>query len=137
MKRLILLSLGLAGAAACFDFGGPLPEGIGGDARVAGADASGGSSSTARVVMRGLKFNPSEVTIKAGGSVTFVMEDTGTFHEVFEGRPRGGGDPVFKTMKLNAGEETTVTFDQPGEWGFYCTNHSTTMRNGRVIVEPN
>ena len=126
---LVLLLMG-----GCFDFGDPVETVSGVAKNEDKKPAPTGEEANVQVVLKGLKFNPPEVSIPVGGSVTFVMEDTGTFHEVFEGRPRGANNPSFSTMKLNIGEEQTVVFEEAGEWDFYCTNHSTTMRNGRVVV---
>ncbi len=120
--------------AACLDFGESVDYLTA--SPTAANPASGTNTATsAFVVMRGLKFDPPEVTIKVGGVVTFVMEDTGTFHEVLEGRPRGGGMAMFKTPKLVIGQTHELRFDTPGEFEFFCSNHSTTMRNGLVTVE--
>lgn len=70
------------------------------------------------VYQEGKKFSETEVTVKAGESVTFTNKDPIT-HNVYSGTPGMSFD--LKTQK--AGESTTITFDHAGEADVHCAIH--------------
>ena len=85
------------------------------------------------VHMRGQRFVEDPVTVVAGGSVTWVNEDT-TFHIIAAGKPNDPGDWIGPAV--NFGESWTHTFDEPGEYIYYCDNHERVMRDAVVVVVP-
>ncbi len=70
------------------------------------------------VFQEGKKFSETEVTVKAGGTVTFTNKDPIT-HNVFSNTPGMSFD--LRTQK--AGESSTVTFDHAGEADVRCAIH--------------
>jgi plastocyanin len=88
-----------------------------------------GSASTAAV--RGIedRFSPSSVTIGAGGTVTWTMEDEE--HDVtWTGAAPAGGN----IGKMDRGESVSRTFAEPGTYAYTCSRHDG-KHGGTVIVE--
>ena len=76
---------------------------------------------TADVLVQNFSFQPSAVSIVAGGSVTWTI---GTDPEQHTVTPRQAGafegsDPLF------TGDTFTVTFNEPGTVEYFCTFHPT------------
>jgi plastocyanin len=76
------------------------------------------------VHIKGLAFNPEEITIRAGESVTWSNEDTDHHHLV--------GGPI-SSPELAKGEHYTLQFNEPSEVSYKCTIH--TYMEGKVIVQ--
>ena len=128
MQRVLTLATLLC--AACLDLGATVPD----------VPATGGADSgrtppgqPVEVFIRDLKFEPSDITIAAGTTVRWIMEDTGTFHFVTEGDPTA--TPVFESPQLNVGDSYDHVFDTPGTYVYHCSNHSTIMRGATITVE--
>ncbi len=85
------------------------------------------------VVIKDLAFEPEEITISAGDSVRWLMEDGGTFHFVTEGDPNA--EPVFESPRLDIGDDYTHVFENQGVYVYHCANHSLVMRGATVTVE--
>src|ERR1044072_7285598 len=75
-------------------------------------------------------FEPSFLKIAPGDSVHFVPTDKGHNVLSIEGMAPEGGAPF--QSKMN--EEGTVTFDQPGLYGFECKPHYGMGMVGMVVV---
>lgn len=144
----ICAAVGLSAAlVGCIDFGDPQPNTPDGDenAILGGAGAGGGGGGTGAtsgsdetiVTIANLAFSPNEVTIEAGGTVRWVMEDVGFFHFLVEGAPDSPAnyEPLFDTPRLDPGEDFAYTFKRPGEYTYYCSNHAATMSDAKVTVE--
>ncbi len=107
---------------------------------IGGAAAMKGCSSDAvpganEVIMRAIAFEPAEITIQAGESVTWTNQDA-MLHTVTSGNP---GDDVleaiFRSEEFGQGGTFTHTFEDPGEFLYYCELHPDIMRDAKVIVE--
>lgn len=87
------------------------------------------------VVMHGIAFDPQEITINVGESVKWTNMDL-VPHTATSGNP-GDADfgSVFRSAQLAHGESFTHTFDQPGEYVYFCEVHPTIMRDAKVIVQ--
>jgi plastocyanin len=70
-------------------------------------------------------FDPSEITVAAGGSVTFV--DAGK-----EAHTATADGASFDTGTLNPGESKAVTFDEAGSFAYHCSLHP--WMKGTVVV---
>ncbi len=95
----------------------------------------------------GLKFMPKDLTVKAGTTVTWQNGETightvtsGTWGEVNESTglrgtetPDGRFDHAL-APKGQEGDTFSYTFDEPGEYMYYCQPHMT--MNATVTVEP-
>lgn len=82
---------------------------------------------TNRVEMpKSYRFDPVEITVTPGTTVTFHNGDNFTHSVKFD-------QDVAKELILAPGESGTVRFDQPGEYSYHCTFHAQQMK-GKVIV---
>jgi plastocyanin len=130
---LACLALGLvvAGCGDDDDDGGndaqnteqPAEEGSGG----AETEEGGGGGGASEVSMDEIKFDPAEVTIKAGDTVTWTNNDS-VGHDV-TGDDFSSGDPG----GLANGDTFEHTFDQAGTFDYVCTVHP--GMEGSVTVE--
>lgn len=73
-------------------------------------------------------YNPSPLEIKAGETVTWINEDSSR-HTATSSSNDGS---TFDSDVLNMGETFSFTFDQEGEYPYFCTLHSSMV--GTVIV---
>ncbi len=112
-KKLILVGLLLlliAAVAAC---------GNGGESQASAIPADGNT-----VVIKDFKFQPAEMTIQKGDTITWINQDSA--------RHNAAGDS-FDTGLLGKGESSTLTFDEAGTFDYICTPHP--YMKGKVIVE--
>jgi plastocyanin len=83
-----------------------------------GGGADTGSRGGAKVSMKGIKFNPANVTVKAGDKVTWTNNDS-VGHDVtgdnFKSGDAGG---------MQNGDTFAHTFDKKGTFDYVCTVHS-------------
>ena len=94
---------------------GLVATGCGGDDDDDGGDGSTGGG--AQVTMEGIKFNPAEVTVKAGDTVTWTNKDS-VGHDV-TGDDFKSGDPG----GIAGGGTFEHTFDEAGTFKYVCTVH--------------
>ena len=101
---------------------------------IAGCPA-GGDPGQNEVFMRSIAFDPPEITIRVGESVTWNNRDI-VPHTATSGNP-GDGDlgSIFRSGLLVQGATFTHTFNEAGEFIYFCEVHPLMMRNARVIVE--
>lgn len=100
---------------------------------VAGCPA-GGEPGPNEVFMRDIAFDPVQITIRAGESVTWNNRDI-LPHTATSGNP-GDEDlgSVFRSELLLQGQTFSHTFNEPGEFVYFCEVHPVMMRDARVIV---
>ena len=79
-------------------------------------------------------FSPYEVTIDVGDTVTWSNDDSAA-HTVTSGTPVDGPDGNFDSSLLMAGSTFSVTFDESGEYPYFCMVHP--WQIGWIIVENN
>ena len=77
-------------------------------------------------------YDPSSVTISAGGTVTFVNSDTAP-HTATSGNATDGPDGVWDSSLLMIDMSYSVTLDNPGTYDYFCMVHP--WMQGIVIVE--
>ena len=77
-------------------------------------------------------YDPSTVTISAGGTVTFVNSDTAP-HTVTSGNATDGPDGVWDSSLIMIDMSYSVTLDNPGTYDYFCMVHP--WMQGIVIVE--
>lgn len=90
------------------------------------------------VAIQNISFDPKEITVRRGETVRWTnREDAAIPHTVTAGTPgdEDAGEP-FDSETLNPGESFTETFDQVGEFTYFCRIHSDEpdMRDARVTV---
>jgi plastocyanin len=96
------------------------------DAEAEGDDAV----ATDEVVARNINFEPADIEVEAGTTVTWVNEDS-VDHTVTSG-PAGDPDGMFDEPLQSDGDDVTVTFDEAGTFAYYCDLHRTMI--GTVTV---
>jgi plastocyanin len=99
----------------------------------------------------GYRYEPAELTIKAGDGIRFVMVSNGPHNVAFDASllPEGVRQQLSANMPeqpselmgkmlLEAGEEYTMSFGgvAPGTYEFYCTPHLAMGMTGKVTVVP-
>ena len=77
-------------------------------------------------------YDPSTVTISAGGTVTFVNTDTAP-HTVTSGTATDGPDGVWDSSLIMIDMSYSVTLDNSGTYDYFCMVHP--WMQGIVIVE--
>ena len=77
-----------------------------------------------------LVFNPSELTIPAGDTVTFVNGDLPPHNMVIEGFP----ELSHPDLSFVGGESFKVTFTRPGDYEFQCEPHAGAGMKGVIHV---
>jgi plastocyanin len=94
----------------------------------------GGGGGGAEVGMQNIQFDPSDVTIKAGETVTWTNEEA-VAHDVdktsgpgpqFSSGPEGG---------MMEGDTFEHTFDQPGTYEYVCRVHAPGMAGTIEVTE--
>jgi plastocyanin len=109
-----LAALAFAGVAGC---GNDSDE-------AAPAESSTGSADAVEIV--DFEFEPEEITVPAGTTITFTNEDTAAHTATAD-------DSYFDTKELGKGESAKETFDDPGTYTYYCRFH--VFMKGSVVVE--
>jgi plastocyanin len=74
------------------------------------------SATNHAVTIQGMKFNPADLTIKAGDTVTFTNMD-GAPHTA------SADNGSFDTGKLNTNKSAALTFGAKGEFAYHCNIH--------------
>ena len=87
------------------------------DTTAATSSTSGqGQPEGAQVVISDYKYEPADITIKAGESVTWTNEDSVQHNAAAD-------ENAFEGPLLSKGESYTFTFDAPGIYPYHCTPH--------------
>lgn len=89
----------------------------------ASADATEGGGDGQTVNLTGFAFDPGEITVSVGDTVTFVNEDSAP-HTVTEGTDGNAADGASFDEQVAAGESVDITFDEAGDVDVTCLFHS-------------
>jgi plastocyanin len=118
---------------------------IAGSLLVVAAAASPVLAAEAAVAIKGRTFEPATITVSQGDTVTWtVTESINEPHSVTSGTPEDSGK-VFdsgtsganNSFKLrDTGQTFDYTFDQPGEYLYYCVIHPAEMTGKVVVLAP-
>ena len=93
----------------------------------AGADSDGSTAVQAATVdIKGFRYAPPAVTVKAGGTVDWTNGDTAPHTATAE-------DDSFDTGSLDKGDAGKVTFDEAGTFSYICTFHPFMSGTVRVV----
>lgn len=76
------------------------------------------------VIIEDYKFQPAEITIKSGETVTWINKDSVRHNAT---------DDTFDTGLLGKDKSAQQQFDEAGTYDYYCTPHP--YMKGKVIVE--
>ncbi len=111
--------------------------GGGGSGADAGYGAASGSGTSATIVgLDSMKFNPENITVKAGAPVKITFKNAGMLpHDLIT----EGGTQNAKLVNLGAGKEQSGTFmaSKPGTYAIVCVQpgHKEAGMVGKIIVE--
>lgn len=90
----------------------------------ASAEPSAGTGDSVEIVE--FEFDPEEITVPAGTTVTFTNQDAAAHTATAD-------DSSFDTQELGKGDSAEETFDEPGTYTYYCRFH--VFMKGSVVVE--
>ena len=86
----------------------------------------------------GLQFEPKEVTICKGDSITWVNKKLGPHNVIFnpDDVPEGVDADAISTKEYldKDGQTYTVKLDKPGDYGYFCQPHQGAGMLGLVTV---
>jgi plastocyanin len=94
------------------------------------AAMDGDATSTDTVEARNINFEPADIEVAVGTTVTWVNADI-VNHTVTSG-PAGDPDGMFDESLDSGGDDATVTFDEAGSFDYYCDLHRSMV--GTVTV---
>ena len=77
-----------------------------------------------------LVYEPNEMTVKAGDTVTFMIGDLPPHNIVFLNNP----ELSHPDLAFSSGEKFPVTFDKAGEYEFQCEPHAGAGMKGVIHV---
>jgi plastocyanin len=126
MRRLILTLLACT-ALAIAGCGGDDESSSSSDTGSASTPAATSGGNAVSVSMKDIQFVPKDVTVKAGGTVTWTNEDSVDHDAVAK-----SGD-VPKSELFGKGKTYEATFDTPGKIDYVCTVHP--GMEGTITVE--
>ena len=90
------------------------------------ADDGGGEASGTDVTIADFAFDPGDLTVSVGDTVTWTNDDD-TEHTVTS------DDDAFDSGDIAGGDTFEQTFDEAGEFAYHCSIHS--QMSGTLTVE--
>jgi plastocyanin len=86
---------------------------------------------TNEILMQNIAFSPASKTVSVGTTIKWTNKDN-TTHDVISGT-RGNPSGVFNSGDIGPNGEFTFTFDQAGNFPYFCSHHA--GMNGTIIVQ--
>ncbi len=90
-----------------------------------------GAESGATINIQTFQFQPKQVEVKAGATVTWISQDD-VRHTVTSGAP-DNKDGRFDASLSGKGAKFSFTFSQPGTYTFFCDRHQ--HMRGEITVK--
>lgn len=81
------------------------------------------------IVMESIAFQPADLTVEVGETVTWVHNDPGLIHTVT------ADDGTFDSGQITENEEFSHTFDTPGTYPYRCDVHPNQMTGTITVTE--
>ena len=156
---IVLGACGSGGDAAADSAAAPAPTDTAAPAPAATTPAATGAAApitgqTHEVKMvgddKGYRFEPADITVKAGDGIKFIMVSGGPHNIAFDpatipadvkpqlsaNMPNQAGE-LSSPMFMNANEEYVISFAniKPGQYPFHCTPHLAMNMKGTVTVQ--
>lgn len=96
-----------------------------------GSDDGGGSIEGEDVVveMYDNRFEYTEIRVPVGGTVNWVGAGQNP-HNAVEANEEWSTETVFGSLEQFEGDEAVLTYDEPGEYVFFCTFHGNAEGDG-------
>ena len=126
---LACLALGLAACGGDDDNGG----GGGGGASSSNQPAAGGGGGGVKVSMKNIQFNPKDVTVKPGETITFTNDES-IAHDVHKESGPGGDFSSGGDGGMQQGDTFKLKLDKPGTYKYVCHVHAPGMA-GTITVK--
>ena len=128
---LACLALGLV-AAGC---GGDDDDdgGGGGGASKSEEPAGGGGGGGTQVSMKNIQFDPKDITVKPGETITFT-NDEAVAHDVHKTSGPGDDFSSGDSGGMQEGDTFELTLDKPGKYDYVCDVHAPGMA-GTITVK--
>ena len=128
---LACLALGLAACGGDDDSGGS----SGGSGGSSSEQSGGGSSSGggAKVGMQNIQFDPKDITVKAGETITFTNDES-IPHDVHKESGPGGDFSSGPDGGMQQGDTFELKLDKPGTYQYVCHVHAPGMA-GTITVK--
>ena len=127
---LACLALGLAACGGDDDGGGDSGGGGGGETAEQPAGDGGGG---VEVGMANVQFDPKDVSVKAGETITFTNNES-IPHDVHKTSGPGDDFSSGPSGGMDEGATFELTLDQPGEYEYVCNVHAPGM-SGSITVK--
>jgi plastocyanin len=127
---LACLALGLVACGGDDDDGG---GGGGGGGGAGTQEPSGGGGGGAQVGMQNIQFDPRDITVKAGETITFTNDES-IPHDVHKQSGPGGDFSSGPDGGMQQGDTFELKLNQPGEYEYVCHVHSPGM-SGTITVK--
>ena len=125
------LALGLAACGGDDDSGGDSGGGgsSSGQSNGGGASAGGGTS----VGMKDIQFDPKDLTVKAGETITFTNDES-VPHDVHKESGPGGDFASGPEGGMQQGDTFKLKLEKPGTYEYVCRVHAPGMA-GTITVK--
>jgi plastocyanin len=127
---LACLALGLAACGGDDDDNG---GGGGSGASTSAQPAAGGGGGGVKVSLKNIQFNPKDVTVKPGETITFTNDES-IPHDVHKESGPGGDFASGPDGGLQQGDTFKLKLDKPGTYQYVCHVHAPGMA-GTITVK--
>ena len=127
---LACLALGLAACGGDDDSGGSSDGGSSTGQSSGGSSSGGGGAS---VGMQNIQFDPKDITVKAGETITFTNDES-VPHDVHKESGPGGDFSSGPDGGMQQGDTFELKLDQPGTYEYVCHVHAPGMA-GTITVK--
>lgn len=134
MKKWIKLSASAAAIVFVLAACGSNGDAGSGPSKEPSASSTQSGQAADAVEIRQFNFNPLELTVKAGTTVTWTNRDA-ILHTVTSGTGPDGKTGEYDGQLGDAGVTFSFTYDTAGTYEYFCSRHSTVPgMHGTVIV---
>jgi len=98
-----------------------------------GGASSGGGAGGTKVSLKNIQFNPKDITVKAGQTITFTNDES-VPHDVHKQSGPGGDFASGPDGGLQQGDTFKLKLDKPGTYEYVCHVHAPGMA-GSITVK--
>jgi plastocyanin len=127
---LACLALGLVACGGDDDDGGGGGDGGGGATQ---EESTGGGGGGAQVSMQNIQFDPKDITVKPGETITFTNDES-IPHDVHKQSGPGGDFSSGPDGGMQQGDTFDLKLDKPGKYEYVCHVHAPGMA-GTITVK--
>jgi plastocyanin len=127
---LACLALGLVACGGDDDDGGGGGDGGGGATQ---EESAGGGGGGAQVSMQNIQFDPKDITVKPGETITFTNDES-VPHDVHKQSGPGGDFASGPDGGMQQGDTFDLKLEKPGKYEYVCHVHAPGMA-GTITVK--